>query len=486
MSGTLTATLAWELDPPALRPMPKLLVRHPESGDVTFTLSGERVTVGRRADNTIQIDYRTVSSRHAELIAVNGRYVIRDLGSTNHSYLDGTMFLEADLDRPCKMVLGTVECEYFPDEADTGPEPNEVLRKTVGLLRRQNDELIAKVSEQQNQINILGNARFLTPVAGADLAGLRRQIDLLTDDRDLLDRENQILLGEIERLRTIVARCGDGDAIQDSRSFSLSRRPCSASTAVDVSPDGTTVVAAPVAKLVEKSLPPGFQKIRELNRQLRAQVAALARQPHGGDINAEVVCTVDGMAAAMPCNKSHPLNRLIGNLRSLLHEALDRSGTPSHQYLRTITQTAEFLDTLFTPDTLSRAEKLPLPQIVAVDDDADLLSAIVGSLESTMLPTIGCHDARAALDTLQETRCDLILLDVGLPDLNGIDLCPCIRALPKHGCTPIVFLTVLDTNEVRIRGSLKGGNDFIGKPFNVLEVTLKAQTWALKNQLAVA
>ena len=244
--------------------------------------------------------------------------------------------------------------------------------------------------------------------------------------------------------------------------------------------------AAPVAKLVEKSLGAGFQRVADLNRKLRAQVAILARHTESGDVSAEIVQIVDEMARAIPCIESHPVSRLVGNLQALLHDALQRSGASNPQTLRTVTQTADFLEILFTHDMLSRAENLPLPQIVAVDDDADLLSAIVGSLGSAMLPTIGCPDARAALDTLQETRCDLILLDVGLPDLNGIDLCPCIRALPKHVCTPIIFLTVFDTTESRIRGSLKGGNDFIGKPFNVLEVTLKTHTWALKNQLAVA
>ena len=83
---------------------------------MSFTLSGERITVGRRADNAIQVNHWTVSGHHAELIAVNGHYRIRDLGSTNHSYVDGRAILEAELDRPCKMALGTVECDYLPDE----------------------------------------------------------------------------------------------------------------------------------------------------------------------------------------------------------------------------------------------------------------------------------------------------------------------------------------------------------------------------------
>jgi pSer/pThr/pTyr-binding forkhead associated (FHA) protein len=53
--------------------MPKLLVRHPESGDMTFTLSGERITIGRHSDNDIRIAHDTVSKHHAEIICRGGR-----------------------------------------------------------------------------------------------------------------------------------------------------------------------------------------------------------------------------------------------------------------------------------------------------------------------------------------------------------------------------------------------------------------------------
>jgi DNA-binding response OmpR family regulator len=125
-------------------------------------------------------------------------------------------------------------------------------------------------------------------------------------------------------------------------------------------------------------------------------------------------------------------------------------------------------------------------RVIAVDDDRELLPAIVSSLKFANLPTIGCSDAREALDTLQETHCNLILVDIGLPDMSGLEMCACIRALPKHDQTPIVFLTGQDTENNRQKGALTGASDFIGKPFNMFELTLKAHTWALKNQLAVA
>lgn len=464
--------------------MPKLLIRHPEEGEISFTLSGEHITLGRGVDNSIQVNHSTISGHHAEFIAVNGRYKIRDLDSTNHSFVDGAAIHEANLDRQCRMTFGTVECDYLPDEAETVPDETDVLRKTVGLLRRQNDELIAKISEQQSQINILGNARFLTPAAGADLASLRDQIKFLTNEGNQLAQENEILFEEVERLRGIISNGGDPQTMKEALSVSIPKRPAVETRPVSGVPEREPV-AAPVVKLPVKPLRPGFQDILDLNKKLRLQIALLARHPEDKGATGEMLLIVDAMTKAIPGYESHPMARLAGSLMGFLQDVFQRTIGADQRTLHTITEASEFFEKLLTHEMIFLAESLPSPQIVAVDDDAELLPLIITSLESAMLPTIGCVDARSAIDTLQETRCDLILLDVALPDLSGIDLYSCIRVLPKHHRTPIVFLSGQDVAENRIIGSLKGAADFIAKPYNAYEITLKAHAWALKNQLGM-
>ncbi len=182
--------------------MPKLLVRHPEQGELTFTLSGERITVGRHSDNQIQIKHGTISGHHAEFVLRNGRYLLRDLNSTNHSYIEGIMFIEAELDRTCKLVLGTIDCEFQSDTPSTATTPEELdtLRKTVGLLRRQNDELVAKIAEQKSQIDILSNVKLMTRDVASDMNGLRDQVKALTTERDSLAAENKDLSAQVEAL----------------------------------------------------------------------------------------------------------------------------------------------------------------------------------------------------------------------------------------------------------------------------------------------
>jgi DNA-binding response OmpR family regulator len=170
----------------------------------------------------------------------------------------------------------------------------------------------------------------------------------------------------------------------------------------------------------------------------------------------------------------------------LLRDASHRPGPIDRSLLHTVAQSAEFLSQLLWPDMLARAGNLPPPRVVAVDDDRELLPAMVESLESAHLPTIACIDGRAALTALEGSGCDLILMDIGLPDMSGLEMCASIRALPKHDHTPIVLLSGEDAMGNLVQGPLKGASDFIGKPFNMFELMLKAHTWALKNQLAVA
>jgi DNA-binding response OmpR family regulator len=73
-----------------------------------------------------------------------------------------------------------------------------------------------------------------------------------------------------------------------------------------------------------------------------------------------------------------------------------------------------------------------------------------------------------------------------MPGMDGFELCKQTRALAIHEKTPVVFLTGLATLENRVQSSLSGGNDFIAKPFNLHELSVKAITLLLKAQLNLA
>jgi CheY-like chemotaxis protein len=474
--------------------MPTFLVKHPERGELTFKLTGDRVTVGRRADNTVQINHGTISGHHAELVSINGHYVLRDLDSTNHCFVDGFQISEADLNDRCKVLIGGIECEYIPD-AEQAPlarladpssqgglgENTDSLRKLVGALRHQNDELIQKLNEQQNQIDILGSARLLTPATGADLQSLRLQVKTLTAERDELAKENRNLLAEVDRLRALAALKETG-ALKATVPIPLPEDPDGPKT---VSASGSTTVAAPMAKVVDPIIST-FAALTGLSGRIPALLKRLADQP--GDKNTrEELSNISGQLAERAAEVgSHTAARLIASLDALVRDVARRPVPVSPRIRSAMEQASDLLGRVLSPEVLARCATLPAPGVLVVEDDKELLPAILASLEYARLEVSGTGNAEDALATINSNGCDLVLLDIGLPGVNGLDLCSHIRSLPKHERTPIVFLTGHDGPENRGQSTLNGGSDFIAKPFNMFELTLKAHTWAVKNQLGLA
>jgi len=114
-------------------------------------------------------------------------------------------------------------------------------------------------------------------------------------------------------------------------------------------------------------------------------------------------------------------------------------------------------------------------RILIVDDDAALRQSLAEQLQvHGEFASRLCDSAAAALDALQHERFDAILLDVGLPDADGRDLC---RQLRQNGLTvPIVMLTAADSEGDTVQGLDAGANDYVTKPFrlNVLLARLRA------------
>jgi pSer/pThr/pTyr-binding forkhead associated (FHA) protein len=92
--------------------MPVLRIKLPNHGEVTHLIAGDRISIGRRPDNTIQILDRSVSGHHAELIATNGHYRLHDLQSTNLCFVEGQPVSDFHLHHSCRISFGTVECEF--------------------------------------------------------------------------------------------------------------------------------------------------------------------------------------------------------------------------------------------------------------------------------------------------------------------------------------------------------------------------------------
>jgi two-component system catabolic regulation response regulator CreB len=112
------------------------------------------------------------------------------------------------------------------------------------------------------------------------------------------------------------------------------------------------------------------------------------------------------------------------------------------------------------------------PKILVVDDEPSILDNTVYALEMDGFEPTGCATGDAAMAALEEGDFALVVLDVGLPDTNGFELCKRIRA---RWDVPVIFLTARDGEVDRIVGLEIGADDYVTKPFSPRELSARVK-----------
>ena len=176
---------------------------------------------------------------------------------------------------------------------------------------------------------------------------------------------------------------------------------------------------------------------------------------------------------------------LSSALEALIDDLMKIPGQINPSSLRTVSQSIDFLAVLLDSKNLSRTKDPFLANIFAVDDEAEARKTIRAALEMVNLKVVCAENPSTTLSQLNEQKFDLIFIDVGLPEMNGFELCTRLRKLADYKKTPVVFITGAVTVQNRVQSSLSGGNDFIAKPFNLLELGVKALIWIFKDQLSL-
>lgn len=99
--------------------MPQIQIFISEENKLTHDLTEEKVTVGRLADSTLQVDDASVSSRHAEIFLEHEKYHLHDLGSTNGTFVNGEQVTDAVLQHGDEVRFGRIE-SIFSNEEEMG------------------------------------------------------------------------------------------------------------------------------------------------------------------------------------------------------------------------------------------------------------------------------------------------------------------------------------------------------------------------------
>lgn len=113
-------------------------------------------------------------------------------------------------------------------------------------------------------------------------------------------------------------------------------------------------------------------------------------------------------------------------------------------------------------------------QILVVDDEKLIVKGIKFSLEQDGMEVTAAYDGEEALQNIKEKKFDLVVLDVMLPKMDGLEVCQQVREFSQ---IPIIMVTAKGEDMDKIMGLEYGADDYITKPFNILE--LKARIKAI-------
>lgn len=121
-------------------------------------------------------------------------------------------------------------------------------------------------------------------------------------------------------------------------------------------------------------------------------------------------------------------------------------------------------------------------RILIVDDEPDVTELLKYKLEQDGHLCQVVNNPLSFISVAREFNPNLILLDIMMPELNGLQLCKMVRSDPKMNTIPIIFLTARGEVEDRIKGLESGGDDYISKPFNTKELMLRVANILKRNQ----
>ena len=114
----------------------------------------------------------------------------------------------------------------------------------------------------------------------------------------------------------------------------------------------------------------------------------------------------------------------------------------------------------------------PMPTILVADDEPAIAEALLYALRSEGLEAEHCLLGGQALERVRAGGIDVLVLDVGLPDLNGFDVCRQLRGFSE---VPVIFLTARDGEIDRVVGFELGADDYVVKPFSPRELVARVR-----------
>lgn len=105
-------------------------------------------------------------------------------------------------------------------------------------------------------------------------------------------------------------------------------------------------------------------------------------------------------------------------------------------------------------------------QVLIVDDSRTIRELLSSVLENAGFRVTSANDGKAGLEAATSNSYDLVITDVNMPEMNGIDLLKSLRKIPQYSFKPILILTTEFSDEMKMKGKNAGATGWMVKPFD--------------------
>lgn len=117
-----------------------------------------------------------------------------------------------------------------------------------------------------------------------------------------------------------------------------------------------------------------------------------------------------------------------------------------------------------------------MPKVLIVDDEAANLELAEALIAQEGYQPLLASDGEMAVQVVQQERPDVVMMDIVMPKMNGIEACRKIKTNPLSYATPVVIITALNSPEEKIKAIKAGADDFISKPFDRVELSARLKS----------
>ncbi len=251
--------------------------------------------------------------------------------------------------------------------------------------------------------------------------------------------------------------------------------------------------------LLPTSAPAGEDELSQAERagsffiQARVQMevlrelAELIRNTPGNPVKqqmiTELVLGIHLLAVNAEACGQHSIGLVASALEGLLRKMLENAANLSASALEAVTMAATLIQDICVEEPGPDMAAAPAIRALVVDDDPICLRAMSSALQMRFSKPDSATDGNSALALATEKSYDIIFLDVHMPGADGFEVCSRIRQTTTNRDTPVVFVTSHNTELLREKFQLGGGNDFLSKPYLSSELNLRALALTLRGRM---